>query len=138
MYFKIRLTMVKLLFLLFMAIGLFSPMSVVADDERASLTVKPNRCIALQQGQACFADLKFQWSKLADGEYCLFDSRKQEPLVCWAGNSRSSYKQQFNSRKNVSYEIRSRLGDRLFAQAMVKISWIYKSNNESASRWRLF
>lgn len=109
-----------------------------ADTSTSSLTVKPSRCIALQQGQTCYATLKFQWTTPATGEFCLFDERQTEPLACWVGNQVVSYKQQFESDKNVNYEIRLKMSEQSVAQALVKISWVYKSNTSSTSRWRLF
>lgn len=109
-----------------------------ADSLSSSLTVKPNRCIALQHGQTCFATLDFQWATPTIGEYCLFDERQTKPLVCWTGDTMDSFKLKFNSDKNVNYEIRLKLSEQTLAVALVKISWIYKSNTSSTSRWRLF
>jgi len=112
--------------------------SAFADNVSPSLGVKPNRCIALHQGQTCYANLSFRWNTPATGEYCLFDDRKSDPLVCWTGNSRLTYKHEFVADSNVVYDIRIRNEQQSLSQAMVKISWVYKSNTESNSRWRLF
>jgi len=109
-----------------------------ADNSSSSLSVKPNRCIALQQGQTCYSTLDFRWKTPTTGEYCLFDERQTKPLVCWTGNTMDSFRQKFKSDKNVNYEIRLKLGDQTLANALVKISWVYKSNTSSTSRWRLF
>ncbi len=109
-----------------------------ADNSSTSLTVKPERCIALQQGQTCYVRLSFKWITPTTGEYCLFDESRTKPLVCWSGNATDSYKLMFRSDKNVNYQIRSKLGEQTLAEALVKISWIYKSNTSSTSRWRLF
>ena len=122
------------------------PMTANTDTVSISLKVKPSRCIALQQGQSCFADLTFRWSTPETGDYCLFDERQANPLVCWAGNELASYKVAFKSDINVKYEIRtstdatagSTNSEHALAQTLVKISWVYKSNNPSTSRWRLF
>jgi len=66
--------------------------SASADGIATSLSVKPSRCIALHQGQTCYASLTFRWETPATGEYCLFDERQPDPLVCWAGNKKEAYK----------------------------------------------
>ena len=95
-----------------------------ADSLSTTLSIEPNRCIALQQGQACYADLEFQWKTAATGEYCLFDDRQPDPLVCWTGNTVTFHKLQFKSKINVNYEIRLKSSKQSLAQVMVKISWI--------------
>jgi hypothetical protein len=109
-----------------------------ADSQTSSLTVKPDRCIGLQQGQTCFTTLKFKWTTPAAGEFCLFDERSTDPLVCWVGDSKTSFSQPFESNLNVIYEIRLKSNDEPLAQVLVKVSWVYKSNLSTTSRWRLF
>jgi len=112
--------------------------NVSADSNAPMLVVKPDRCIGLHQGQTCYANLAFRWQTPVTGEYCLFDDRMPEPLICWAGNERSAYNYEFAADKNVVYDIRTRLDQQSISQALVKISWVYKSNTKSSSRWRLF
>lgn len=111
---------------------------VFADNSAPSLSVRPDRCIALHQGQTCYASLAFRWNTPATGEYCLFDDRKSEPLICWIGDRRVAFKHEFVADRNVVYDIRTRNGQQSLSQVLVKISWVYKSNTESNSRWRLF
>jgi len=109
-----------------------------ADNQSASLTVKPDRCIGLQQGQVCFAMLTFKWTTPASGEFCLYDEHRADPLVCWIGDSETTFAEPFESNVNVNYEIRLKSSDEPVAQALVKVSWVYRSNTSSTSRWRLF
>jgi len=138
MYFKRSFSIVRFIvkFIAFVLVSV--PGVAVADKLSATLTIEPSRCIALEQGQTCFAGLKFRWTNPATGEYCLFDERQRDPLVCWKGRTVTSYTLEFKSNKNVSYDIRLKLSDQSLAQALVKISWVYKSNTSSTSRWRLF
>jgi len=117
---------------------IFTPYIARADSFSSTLSVTPNRCIALQQGQSCFATLKFHWTTPPSGEFCLFDERRKDPLVCWIGNSITTHVQTFESDKNVGYDIRLKSNNESLADVLVKISWVYKSNNSSTSRWRLF
>jgi len=138
MYSKNRLLISMVAFRLFAIALVFASGVARADSLAYTLAIEPNRCIALQQGQVCYADLKFQWKTPATGEYCLYDERPSDPLLCWMGNTVTVYKQKFSSRKNVNYEIRLKSSEQPLAQATVKVSWIYKSNTSSTSRWRLF
>lgn len=138
MYSKRSASIVSFIVKLIAFVFVFVPGATVADKLSTTLTIEPSRCIALEQGQVCFASLKFRWTNPATGEYCLFDERQRNPVVCWEGNTITSYKLEFKSNKNVRYEIRSKLSDQSLAQALVKISWVYKSNTTSTSRWRLF
>jgi len=112
--------------------------NLCADNDAFVLNIKPDRCIALHQGQTCYARLSFQWNTPAGGEYCLFDERLAEPLACWPGNKIIEFKHEFASDINVNYHIRSKQSQQSLAQALVKISWVYKANTGSSSRWRLF
>jgi len=109
-----------------------------AASQSTGLTVKPDRCIGLQQGQTCYTTLKFKWTTPVTGEFCLYDERGTDPLVCWVGDSETSFVQTFESNTNVTYEIRSKSSDEPLASVLVKVSWVYKSNLPSTSRWRLF
>lgn len=114
------------------------PFSVHAQSETDLFNVKPNRCIALHQGQTCFMSVRFEWQTPETGDYCLFDDFNSSPLICWSGNGLASFRHEFESSKNVVYEIREKQNQQLILQTLVKISWVYKSNNRSKSRWRLF
>ena len=140
MYSRASLSIMKLVlkrlgFCLVFCMGVCRMGECYADS---SLTVKPNQCIALQQGQTCYATLNFQWATPTTGEYCLFDHRQTKPLVCWSGNTMDAFTQKFQSDENVNFEIRLKSSEQALADALVKISWVYRSNTSSTSRWRLF
>jgi len=138
MYSETNFSTVRATFIQLVLVFVIVPGITHADSVSSTLTVKPSRCIALQQGQKCFATLKFQWTTPASGEFCLYDERQPDPIVCWVGTTIKAYKQKFESNKNVNYEIRLKMSEQPLARALVKISWIYKSNTSSTSRWRLF
>lgn len=109
-----------------------------ATERAVTLSVKPSRCVALQQGLSCFATLVFKWTTPESGDFCLYDERQQDPLLCWTGDSVQTYRQEFESATNVNFEIRLKSDNSSLAKTVVKISWVYKSNNSSTSRWRVF
>jgi len=109
-----------------------------AEESAVTLSVTPDRCIALQQGQTCYATLNFRWETPNVGEFCLFSQAQSDPIVCWVGSSPLPYRHEFASDENVNYEIRLKKAKEVLARTLVKISWVYKSNTKSTSRWRLF
>ncbi len=111
---------------------------VSADDQPIEFDVKPNRCIALHQGQTCYQKLTFHWQTPASGEYCLFQNSKAEPVTCWAGREKKSFIQAFESDSSIIYQIRIKDQTGNLSTVTVKVAWVYRSSRKSASGWRLF
>jgi len=109
-----------------------------ADDQQIEFGVKPDRCIALHQGQTCYQKLKFHWRTPASREYCLFQLSEAEPLVCWVGKQQASFVQEFKSDRSIIYQIRIKNQNRSLSAVKVKVAWVYRSSRKSASGWRLF
>jgi len=121
-------------------LGIFTLVSssASAEGELIALDVKPNRCIALHQGQICYQTLRFQWLTPAIGEYCLYQQAVSEPLLCWSGKKITTVAYEFESDRSLAYQIRRKGEENVLAQAQVKIAWVYKKGRKSASGWRLF
>ncbi|MGI9295451.1 MAG: DUF3019 domain-containing protein [Pseudomonadales bacterium] len=111
---------------------------VRADNQQIEFGVKPNRCIALHQGQTCYQKLKFHWQTPASGEYCLFQTSEAEPLVCWKGKEKASFMHEFKSDSSIIYQIRIKNQTKSLSSVKVKVAWVYRSSRKSASGWRLF
>lgn len=135
---RIGSSIVRMVTAFMVIFSIITPATSRSGDRSSILAIQPNRCIALQQGQTCFATLNFNWTTPATGNFCLFDERQREPLLCWSGNTVTTYTLKFASAVNVKYELRLESGNTPLAQTMIKVSWVYKSNNASTSRWRMF
>jgi hypothetical protein len=109
-----------------------------AAEEVAAFTVQPERCIALNRGQVCYQKLTFQWQAAAGARYCLYQDAVAAPLVCWNGNERNSHEVEFESDRNIMYGIRLEGQSDNLAQVEVEVAWVYQSNRNGFSRWRLF
>lgn len=109
-----------------------------AAEPAAAFTVQPERCIALNRGQTCYQKLRFAWQTAAGARYCLHEDRVAAPLVCWNGNERSSYEHEFASDQDVLYALRREGQTDNLAQVEVEVAWVYRSNRNGFSRWRLF
>ncbi len=107
-------------------------------EEQAILSVKPERCIALHKGQTCYQTVKFNWQLPNNDEYCLFETSKPEPLVCWIGTEEVIYTTPFVSTVSLEYQLRHKLSEKVLANTRITVAWVYKSNRKGNSAWRLF
>lgn len=117
---------------------LIRPLGAYAETVESLLNIKPNRCIALHQGQMCYQKLDIHWRTPALGEFCLYATNTQTPLICWEGNSLQNTSQTFKSDASVIYQIRPIDSKEVLSEQKVKVAWVYKTSRKSASGWRLF
>ncbi len=109
-----------------------------ADDSNIVFSVKPDRCIALHQGQVCYQKLKFHWQLPTSGEFCLFQLPQEKPLLCWKAVEQKSFVHEFKSDSSIMYQIRVKNQASSLAAVKVKVAWVYRSSRKSTSGWRLF
>ena len=128
----------RLLLLLVKTLVLCVTGRVHAADQVAAFTVQPERCIALNRGQVCYQKLDFRWQTADGARYCLHQDAVAAPLVCWNGSEKSSHPLEFESERNVVYGIRREGQTDNLAQVEVEVAWVYQSNRNGFSRWRLF
>lgn len=103
-----------------------------------SLHVKPNRCIALHKGQVCYQKLKFKWKLSQDDDFCLYQTSKEDPILCWSGSEKSQLEYQFESTTSESFQIRRKNTEDSVAEVKVTLSWVYRTGRKNSSGWRLF
>lgn len=104
----------------------------------AQLHPKPNRCVALHQGQVCYQDVVLSWHVDHAGEYCLYQEHAEHPLHCWEGLSSSQYKYAFASDTSIKLQLVKMPSKTLIAAAIVEVAWVYKANTRRQTHWRLF
>ncbi|HRH78693.1 MAG TPA: DUF3019 domain-containing protein [Cellvibrionaceae bacterium] len=107
------------------------------EDSAAQLTAKPNKCIALRKGQACYQTLNFYWRTPSTGDYCLFAEGEHRPLHCWQGAGAPPFQYEFVGEQSQQFLIRTPAGDTL-AQLDLVVAWVYTSGHRDSSGWRLF
>ncbi|MFT7559122.1 MAG: hypothetical protein ACI93R_001027 [Flavobacteriales bacterium] len=110
--------------------------SALSHGAENSLHTKPNRCVALRQGQVCYQKIRLSWSTPAHSSYCLYEKDQEQALACWDGNKLSQYTYAFKSPESIQFEIIS--GSIVIASSAVKVSWVYQSRKRESSNWRLF
>lgn len=134
MYFKQMDFSLRLWQLTFSALLLGGGTSAVSAVE---LLVKPERCIALNQGQVCYQKVLLQWQTEQNSSFCLRLKGEQEPLQCWQEVSQGSLEFDVQSKVDQGFELVGSEGD-VVAVTQVEIAWVYKNRNKRQTSWRLF
>ena len=100
-----------------------------------NLTLNPQKCVSLRQGQTCYLDIDLSWSAKSQGDYCLFASNSDTPLKCWQQSQQGHYKAEFSNNENTLFYLKSQ--QKTLAQVELKMAWVYKRKRSSIS-WRVF
>jgi hypothetical protein len=121
------------MFILLIA-GLLTVPTVKAND--TSLSITPDKCVALRKGQVCYQTLRIKFIASTIGDYCLKIVDQPTPLQCWKQVNAADHRHALASNQAVEFEV---VDDDLstVATARVTIAWVYKQSR-SRNRWRLF
>lgn len=111
--------------------------STLQSNANFHFQVKPDRCIALRQGQVCYQKLAFQWAAI-NSEVCLVEKGKTETIKCWANNSATRFKYAFESDSEKTYQLQDKTSQTILAEVKVKVAWVYKNSEKVSTGWRLF
>ncbi|HSC69238.1 MAG TPA: DUF3019 domain-containing protein, partial [Cellvibrio sp.] len=104
----------------------------------AQLQPKPNRCVALHQGQVCYQDVMLSWSAVQPGEFCLYQKQADQPLHCWQAAASGQYRYSFASDGPVQLQLVNSETKTVVAETQVDVAWVYKTNTRRKTHWRLF
>ena len=144
---KIRgLNELKLPFAVLLAMGLvclpFISSNAVAQTSEAfvdvELSIKPDRCVALREGQDCYQGLVIRWSGKAVGHYCLLEGVDKKMLKCWEESKTGVLKYDFQASKSTSFSLVVMPEGNLIASTTMQVSWVYKARKRQRMNWRLF
>ena len=106
--------------------------------EAVLLQLKPNRCVALHQGQVCYQDVQLLWSAPRVGHYCLHQQNVAQPLHCWQSVSAGEFRYEFASDASVQLQLVDAQTKAVVAQTGLEVAWVYKANTRRQTHWRLF
>lgn len=108
-----------------------------AEAKGPSLSIQPNKCVALRKGRTCYADITVKWQTKTPGDYCLISNISALPLACWKNKQTGNIKLNFESTTNQEFSLVFEQSKQLvYSQTMV-VTWLHKSPNRRR-RWRLF
>lgn len=99
------------------------------------LSVKPNKCVAMNKGQLCYQKLRFTFTAPA-GDYCLVSESQKTPLRCWQSVQSGQAVVPFQSDSTQQYQL---IDGNLepVASTSVIVAWVYRKSRKR-NRWRLF
>lgn len=131
----------KVLLLLLYSLLILTPVKAeevkTLTNKALNFTALPEQCVTLRQGRACFATVELQWHSTSKHSFCLYQEGKKKQLGCWQNNNNVQIKVEFESNKNVKYQLRTLDDDKVIAETQVEVSWQHKSTSRKR-RWRLF
>ncbi|ESP92517.1 MULTISPECIES: DUF3019 domain-containing protein [Pseudoalteromonas] len=114
---------------------LLAPTLTFAASNNPNFIVKPQQCVALEQGQECFIDVSVNWQVSDEGNFCLFANETR--LHCWQRNNRGQWKSELVMTDDVVMSLKNS-SDKVIFSDKVKYAWIYKKRKSKAVRWRMF
>lgn len=117
------------------SLGLLMSPATNANDQR-TLTVVPDKCVALRKGQTCYQRVKIRFKLDNTGNYCLYLNDNEQAEKCWSGVASGEYMHDVRSSENV--EISLQKNSTVVAQTRVTVAWVYKNKPRRRSSWRLF
>ena len=111
--------------------------SVFAAEDVSALKVTPNQCVALTQGQTCYVDAEVSWVLPTQGNYCLYSSEQEAPLVCWQQKNTGKINREFASDKNIEFKLKSEQ-KKTIATSQLKVTWVHQKKGQPRMWWRVF
>jgi hypothetical protein len=102
------------------------------------LFVKPERCVALRQGQTCYQEVILSWRQSQKGNYCLINLSTQQILKCWQNAEQGKFNLDFQSTQSTDFALRAENQDIDLSKTQITVSWVFKSSKRPKSSWKLF
>ncbi len=107
-------------------------------DIKPTLSIVPEQCVALLQGQACYVTVELNWQTPEQGNYCLYSSLNIRPIQCWQDKKVGELKQEFVSKNNIKFFLRLRNSKENIANIEIKMAWVHKRKGRPRTSWRMF
>ncbi|MGJ8678845.1 DUF3019 domain-containing protein [Paraglaciecola sp.] len=102
------------------------------------LSITPERCVALRQGQTCYQQVQFNWRNSNKGDFCLIDTNQNTTLQCWTQKTNGQLNYDFQAQQSRSYVMRAKDSSIDLALQKITVAWVYKSSKRPKASWRLF
>ncbi|NQZ86887.1 MAG: DUF3019 domain-containing protein [Colwellia sp.] len=102
------------------------------------LTIVPEQCVALLQGQACYVTVELNWQTPVAGNYCLYSSLNTHPIQCWRDKKMGRLKQEFVSKNNIEFFLQKLSTKENIANIEIKMAWVHKKKGRPRTSWRMF
>lgn len=109
-----------------------------SEKNKVNLTVSPEKCVAMQQGQTCYMTVELFWQAEVQANYCLYSSLKPQPLQCWNNSRTGEMTKEFSTKENLVFFLQIQDQHINLASAKVKMAWVHKKKGKPRMSWRLF
>lgn len=95
--------------------------------------VSPTKCVTMEQGRRCYADIVVTWNSSQPLDACLI--LDQQRLHCWSQQRSARLEFEFVSSQNATLVLQQ--GPAILARQDIQVSWVH-SDTRRRSYWRLF
>ena len=112
--------------------------NLTSATENGVLTVTPEQCVSLTQGQKCYVDATLNWSLPNKGNYCLFSSQQIAPLFCWKQKQQGQFVKEFATDKNIIFTLKAESNLEVKAIQKLKVTWVHQKRGQPRLWWRIF
>ncbi len=101
------------------------------------LQLSPSKCVALRQGQTCYANVTLKWRSQKPQDLCIFQLEDATALQCWQNTNEGVFSGEISTKKAVEFQLREENTERVLASTVLKVAWVYKKKRRAVS-WRIF
>lgn len=109
-----------------------------ASKSHTYLSISPQQCIALREGQVCYQNVIIEWQTKQPGDFCLYVNSNSTSLRCWNNSNTGRLAFDFQSQQSVTYRLRAPNSDIDLATAQIIVAWVYGNKKRRRASWRLF
>lgn len=132
---KFRQTLLALPFALTVS-SVGSNIATAQETELPRLSVAPERCVVMNQGQACHTDTKIHWQVKEKSSYCILAN--QTKVKCWQHENFVKLNYSFVSTRDIDIQLINSVNNEVVAEAKVVVAWVFKKNQRRSKSWRMF
>lgn len=100
------------------------------------LQVKPAKCVALNEGRTCFANVVFSWQSPEKQSLCIYQKQPKKKIACWHSPAKQEIAFKFKSNQSQIYQLINQ-EDIILAETMIEVNWVYDAGPRKR-RWRVF
>lgn len=100
-------------------------------------SLSPSKCVALNEGRTCFADVAFTLNLPDQREYCVREMGQATPIGCWRASETVKYLHSFAHSTTTTYELVDRARGDVISSQSIEVNWVHKIQTKKR-RWRLF
>jgi hypothetical protein len=131
-----HITKTKVTALVFTVTCLLMPLAIA--EKSATLQAKPERCVALNEGQVCYQKTILSWQTDDIADYCLYELSSPEPITCWLNTNRGKIKIDFASASSKQYHLTLKKIMTPIVNTTIEVTWVYSEKKKRRTSWRLF